>query len=533
MLQFLLEESARRWPDKIALVADGQRLSYAQLDRAANCFARSLRAFGVGRGVHVAVCVENGVEGVVALFGTLKAGAVAMMLHPSVKAAKLGALLDHAESSMLVIGRARLDDAHEWGGKRRSLRTVVVCGRVIDGAAVSLHTLAAPTLVEWERCCSGDDPTCPTPSLGTNDDDVALLLYTSGSSGQPKGVMLTHHGVIAATQSIVTYLGLRFDDVILQVLPLSFGYGITQLLTTFHVGGTLVLERSFAFPQYTLTRLAETRATGFAMVPTIGALLAPLDFSAYDLSALRTVTNAGAALSPAVALQLAEKLPHARLVLMYGQTECMRASFLPPEELPRRPRSVGRGIPGQEHWLVDEHRRRLPPGSLGELVVQGPHVMRGYWKMPEETAQKLLDCGNPRERILFTGDLFFMDDEGWLTFIGRKDDVIKTRGEKVSPREVEDVLHALDGVAEAAVVGVPDAVLGELVRAFVVPRPGMLIDEKIVQRHCAAQLESYAVPRIVDVLSALPRTPNGKVDKQSLRHFTRPVARIVRGDRTA
>jgi acyl-CoA synthetase (AMP-forming)/AMP-acid ligase II len=202
---------------------------------------------------------------------------------------------------------------------------------------------------------------------------------------------------------------------------------------------------------------------------------------------------------------------------MYGQTECIRVTYLPPEEVDRRPESVGRGMPNQEMWIVDEEGRRLPPGSTGELVVRGSHLMRGYWNLPEETERKLRPGPVVGERVLHTGDLFRVDEEGWYRFVARQDDIIKTRGEKVSPREVEDVLHALDGVLSAAVLGVPDALLGQAVHAFVVKKAGAALDEQAVLRHCVKHLEDFAVPRRVEFLEELPKTPNAKIDKNALR----------------
>jgi acyl-CoA synthetase (AMP-forming)/AMP-acid ligase II len=329
--------------------------------------------------------------------------------------------------------------------------------------------------------------------------------------------MHTHLSLLSAMRSIAEYLEIAASDVVLSVLPLSFGYGLTQLLPTFLAGGRIVLERSFAFPQVTLQRMADERCTGFAMVPTIATLFLQNDLARFDLSSLRYVTNAGAGIAPELLKEMRRRLPNVRIFPMYGQTECIRITYLPPEEVDRRPESVGRGMPNQEMWIVDEEGRRLPPGSTGELVVRGSHLMRGYWNLPEETEKKLRPGPIPGERVLHTGDLFRVDAEGWYSFVARKDDVIKTRGEKVSPREVEDVLHALDGVLSAAVLGVPDALLGQAVQAFVVKKAGAALDEQAVLRHCVKHLEDFAVPKRVEFLEELPKTPNAKVDKNALR----------------
>ncbi len=523
LLDQLIEESARRWPERTALVCNGQRLTYAELERTANRFARGMHALGVRRGDRVALCLDNSVEHVVGLCGVWKAGATAMLVNATTKSDKLAHLLNDADAACLIVSGTKLDAVADVLGRAPSLRSLVIAGDAAPGDGMDsarLQEAFTGPAARFEKLASDGDVTPPKKTH--IDQDLALLLYTSGSTGTPKGVMHTHQSVRAVTASIAAYLELEHEDVVLQVLPLSFGYGLTQLLTTFAVGATLVLERSFAFPQVILQRLAAEKATTFAMVPTIAQLLTSTDLSSHNLSALKRLTNAGAALPPTLAKRLREKLPQARLFPMYGQTECIRVTYLPPEEVESRPGSVGRGMPNQELWLVDEEGRRLPPGSTGELVVRGAHVMRGYWKLTEATDEKLRPGPFPGERVLYTGDLFQMDADGWLTFIARKDDIIKTRGEKVSPKEVENVLYALPGVAEAAVVGIPDELLGQAVKAWVALRddPGAdgeaRLDVKAVQRHCAAHLEDFAVPKHIEIVSELPKNQNGKIDKLAL-----------------
>ena len=492
LLASLLEESARRAGSKTALVCGDARTTYAELDSASSRFACVLASRGIAPGDRVALCLDNTQEAVVALFGIWKAGAAALLVNPMTKHDKLDFLLRDSGARGLVAPAKRFEG-------------------LAPEAEPRVRLAPGP---EWNAALAAASAT--PPAVRRAPEELAALLYTSGSTGTPKGVMHSHRTLGSATRSIVQYLELRESDVVLCVLPLSFGYGLSQLLPVFAVGGTLVLERSFAFPQLTLQRLASERATGFALVPTIATILLQNDLSRFDLSALRYVTNAGAGIAPALLAELRAKLPHVALVPMYGQTECIRASYLPPAELERRPGSVGRGIPGQEQWLEDEHGRRLPPGSTGELVLRGEHVMLGYWNQPEASAQKLREGTRPGERVLRTGDLFRQDAEGWLSFVARQDDVIKTRGEKVSPREVENVLLAIEGVLSAAVVGVPDALLGSAVKAFVVKRPGAVLDEKTILRQCSRELEDFAVPKRIEFLDELPKTPNAKIDKQAL-----------------
>jgi Acyl-CoA synthetases (AMP-forming)/AMP-acid ligases II len=299
------------------------------------------------------------------------------------------------------------------------------------------------------------------------------------------------------------------------LLPLSFDYGLYQVLMTFRFGGRLVLERSFAYPAAILRRIEEERVTGFPGVPTIYALLLQMDLSRYDLSSIRYLTNTAAALPPSHVLELRRTFPWARLYSMYGLTETKRTLYLPPEEVERRPASVGIAIPGTEVWIEDEHGNRLGPGEVGELVVRGRHVMRGYWEAPEATAQRFRPGPLPGERVCYTGDLFRMDDDGFLYFIGRKDDIIKSRGEKVAPKEVENVIYELPGVVAVAVVGVPDPILGQAIKAFVVAKNADLTEMQILA-HCRSRLEDFMVPRYVEFRDELPVNTSGKIARREL-----------------
>jgi len=313
------------------------------------------------------------------------------------------------------------------------------------------------------------------------------------------------------------------SDVVLDVLPLSFDYGLYQVLMTFAFGGTLVLEPSFAYPAEVLKTMERERVTGFPGVPTIFAMLARMDLAPYDLSSLRYITNTAAALPVGHIEELRRRFPGVALYSMYGLTETKRTLYLPPEMLDTKPASVGIAIPGTEVWLEDEAGARLGPGHVGELIVRGRHVMRGYWEAPDATAARFRPGPLPGERVCHTGDLFRMDDDGYLYFVGRKDDIIKSRGEKVAPKEVESVLYRLPGVVEAAVVGVPDPILGQAVKAVLVVR-GVTLTAAEVLAHCRRHLEDFMVPKFVEFTDALPRTSSGKVRTSELAHGPRCAA---------
>ncbi|HBW88475.1 MAG TPA: AMP-dependent synthetase, partial [Cyanobacteria bacterium UBA11149] len=279
--------------------------------------------------------------------------------------------------------------------------------------------------------------------------------------------------------------------------------------------GTLILEKGFTFPAAILKRIEEERVTGFPGVPTIYAMLLKMDLSPYDLSSLRYLTNTAAALPGSHIMEIRARFPGVKLFSMYGLTETKRTLYLPPEQLDTRPNSVGIAIPGTEVWIEDEEGKRLGVGEVGELVVRGSHVMRGYWEDPEQTAIRFRPGSIPGERVCYTGDLFRMDDEGFMYFVSRKDDIIKSRGEKVAPKEVENVIYGLSGVREVAVIGVPDSVFGEAVKAFVVVEENGISQTDIL-RHCRTHLEDFMVPKYVELRSELPKTPSGKIKKTDL-----------------
>ena len=510
-LEAFLERSFRESPEKIALVCGTHRYSYRDLEQQSNRLAHALIALGVERGDRVAICLDNCVEAVVSVFAALKAGGVFVMVNPTTKSEKLSFILDNSEARVLVAKGQKLAELGATASQLIHLR-----GAVQVGTAPRPIVLPAARLALWADLLEQYSERLLPPPKNCIDVDLAALIYTSGSTGNPKGVMLTHLNMVAAATSITTYLENRADDVILNVLPLSFDYGLYQVLMALKVGGTLVLEKSFAYPHAVLQRMLDEQVTGFPIVPTMSAILLQMNLPSYRCPSLRYITNTGAALPTEHIVGLRRSFPGVRLFSMFGLTECKRISYLPPDQLDRRPTSVGKAMPNVEVYIVDSQDRRVTAGEVGELVVRGSNVMRGYWKLPEETDRALRPGPVPGERVLYTGDLFRMDSDGFLYWIGRRDDIIKTRGEKVSPKEVEEVLYSLAGVGMAAVVGVPDPVLGQAVKAIIAPREGCKLTEQEILRHCVRHLEDFMVPKLVEFRATLPRTATGKIDRRQL-----------------
>ncbi|MEW6382143.1 MAG: AMP-binding protein [bacterium] len=504
LLHNFLTESAQKYPDKVAVIFRGHRITYGELDRQANRLAWVLIALGVERGDRVAVFLDNSLESVVALFGILKTGAAFVMVSAAAKAGKVELILNHCGARVLI----------SHSGKHDVLDSLAVPGllKIIIGESATRQN---PQDISWAEVMAASADHCPTRQ--NIDLDLAALIYTSGSTGDPKGVTLTHLNMVSAATSIISYLKNTPDDIIMNVLPLSFDYGLYQVLMAIKFGGTVILEKSFLYPYAVIDKMIREKVTGFPLVPTIAAMILQLEsLKNYEFNSLRYITNTGAALSENHIRKLRSIFPQAAIYSMYGLTECKRVSYLPPEELDRRPHSVGKPMPNVETFIVDEQGRKVGPGVVGELVVRGSNVMRGYWCDPEETARVLKAGRYPGETVLYTGDFFRMDEEGYLFFVGRKDDLIKTRGERVAPREVENVLHQIEGVVEAAVIGVPDELLGQAVKAFILSREGKILEEKEIIAHCAARLEFFMVPKYIEFLEEFPRTSTGKIDRKAL-----------------
>lgn len=508
LLQTTLQHSAERLPHKTALVVGPDRITYRQLWETSVRLSNVLRDRGVRRGDRVAIFLDNTWQCVVAVYGTLLADAAFVIINPQTKVDKLIYILNDCSATAMVT------DAHLQGSfvpavvSARGLLTVIVTSGVPAGPS--------PTpMLDFDDALSS----AGADAVGQDNIsiDLSSLIYTSGSTGEPKGVMHAHQSMLFALQSLVEYLRLEEDDRLLCVLPLAFDYGLYQLLMTVHLGATLVLERSFTYPAQVFKVMNEEGVTVFPGVPTVFAmLLATHEKQALQFPSVRRVTNTAAALPTSFNLRLREVFPNADIFRMYGLTECKRVSYLPPEEIDTKPNSVGIAIPGTEVMVLDESGIRVKPGQTGKLYVRGAHVMLGYWNQPDLTAHMLKAGPLTGERVLCTHDLFTVDEDGYLYFVGRSDDIIKTRGEKVSPVEVENAMFAIPGIREVAVVGIPDEVLGQAVRAYVVLQSDSGLNEKQIRAMCMTRMENFMVPKEIILTFELPKTTTGKISKKTL-----------------
>jgi len=503
-----LECSAERTPDKVALAYGGRKFTYSNIESRCNQLANALLAAGLKRSDRIAIYTENSPEAVIAIFAALKAGGIFVVINPTTKVEKLSYILNHCRATVLITTEKKLEEI--WPAIPY-LPTIVI----VDGQDLDAPSDRKKQILSLERIFATESS--HRPAKPCIDIDLAALIYTSGSTGKPKGVMMTHLNVGSAASSITNYLENTSDDVIINLLPLAFDYGLYQLLMAFKMGATLVLERGFTYPFAVIETLIREKVTGLPLVPTISSILLQLDLRKYSFPDLRYITNTAAALPTEHIRQLREIFPLVKIYSMYGLTECKRVSYLPPDQIDTRPRSVGRGMPNEEVYIVDDNGKRLAAGEVGELVVRGANVMKGYWEAPEETAKVLRDGGFAwPEKVLYTGDLFTADEEGYLYWIGRKDDIIKTRGEKVSPKEVEEVLYSFPAVADAAVIGVPDEILGSAIKAFVTLKSGASTTAEQLLRHCKEHLEDFMVPKYLEISQSMPKTGSGKISKRDL-----------------
>ena len=498
-------------PDAQALVYQGQRLNYAALATQVETAAQTLLACGIDRDERVAVYLEKRIEAVVALFGAAAAGAVFVPVNPLLKPEQVAYILADCNVRILVTSVDRLLGLVNVLQQCRDLHTVVVVG-----AATPLPPLPGIHILFWNDAVN---VTAWTPVHRRIDSDMAAILYTSGSTGRPKGVVLSHRNMVAGAVSVAGYLENTAQDRILVALPLSFDYGLSQLTTAFHTGAAVVLM-NYLLPRDIVRMVESERITGLAAVPPLWQQLVQQVWPA--ASGLRYVTNSGGALQRSTLDKMRSVFPGTQIYLMYGLTEAFRSTFLPPSELDQRPDSIGRAIPNAEVTVVRPDGTLCKPNEPGELVHRGALVSLGYWNDPEKTAERFKPLPGREQALPFaeiavwSGDTVRMDEEGFLYFIGRDDDMIKVSGYRVSPHEVEEVVYATGMVTEAAAIGVQHPHFGQAV-VVVVSRSDGLSPQALIKA-CQRHLPSYMVPSHVEEWEgSLPRNPNGKIDRKLLQ----------------
>mgnify|MGYP000352283006 CR=1 FL=1 len=515
----IIDATAAAAPGAVALEHDTTSMSYAELAQAIHRFANGALALGLGRGERVAIYLEKRFESVVAMFGAMAAGGVAVPVNPALKPAQVAHILRDCTVRVLVTSEQRL------GALLPELTACAGLDAVITlGPAAKAQTAATsrPRMHAWERLL--DAPQAAAHRL--IDSDMAAIFYTSGSTGKPKGVVVSHRNLVAGARSVAGYLENNRNDALLAALPLSFDAGFSQLTTAFQAGARVALL-NYLLPQDVVQAIDRHRITGLTAVPPLYIQLARMEWPAGALASLRYFANTGGHMPREVLAVLRQRLPGARPYLMYGLTEAFRSTYLHPDQVERRPDSIGRAIPNAEVLVLRPDGTRCAPDEPGELVHRGPLVAQGYWNDPAATAARfrplpvgalgLPDGLTLPEIAVFSGDTVRADAEGFLYFVGRGDGMIKTSGYRVSPTEIEEVLYASGLVAECAVFGLPDEVRGQTIAAVVVPHPGVALAADRVTDYCRQALPAYMLPSRVLIQDApLPRNANGKIDRAAI-----------------
>ena len=519
LLPELIAAAAAREPDARALTDGLVSLTYAELSSAVDRFAAGVIGLGLLRGERVAIYLEKRFEAVVASFGATAAGAVFVPLNPLLKPEQVAFIMKDCDVRVLVTSPERLALLTDVLGRCDALRHVVMTG----GGQAPEPAPQTLGLMTWGALLAG----APGPRHRVIDIDMAAILYTSGSTGQPKGVVLSHRNMVAGAKSVASYLENTAADTLLAALPLSFDAGFSQLTTAFHVGARVVLL-NYLMPRDVLKAMQRERVTGLTAVPPLNIQLAQMAWPDAIGESLRYFANTGGHMPRETLGLLRQRVPNSRPFLMYGLTEAFRSTYLPPEEVDRRPDSIGKAIPNAEILVLRADGRPCETNEPGELVHRGALVGMGYWNDAEKTAERyklLPTCAAGREAGLqlpefavYSGDTVRRDADGFIYFIGRRDEMIKTSGYRVSPTEVEEVLYATTLVGECVAFGVDSPTLGQAIQVIATPPPdARLLDAIAVLAACRARMPAYMVPAGIEAgVGPLPRNPNGKIDRKLL-----------------
>ncbi|SDY57472.1 acyl-CoA ligase (AMP-forming), exosortase A-associated [Lysobacter sp. yr284] len=506
-----LRRQARDFPDAIALEHDGQTCGYAQLDRDVGALAAGLRGHGFQAGERIALYHDKSIRMVAMLLAILRAGCIAVPVNPKLKPAQVRHVLRDSGASAVVATALR---AAELGRHKALARARVL---LTDSRPPAPAASAAPGLY-WEDCLAA---AAAPPPASPIDADVALLIYTSGSTGLPKGVVVSHRNLVAGAESVVAYLGIDRDEVILGLLPLSFDAGFSQLSTALVAGARLVLH-NYASARFVPALCAASKVSLITAIPPLWAQLAAAPWGEHART-LRTIANTGGHMPASLLRSLRAVFAQARPFLMYGLTEAFRSTYLDPAQIDRRPDSIGKAIPNAEILVLRPDGSRCAPGEHGELVHRGALVTLGYWNNRAKTRERFrplprsISPGALPEYAVWSGDIVRADEDGYLYFVGRRDELMKISGYRVSPTEIEKALMRFGGIREAVVFGVDDEALGTAPVALLVPQDASF-DLAAALAHCKRELAGYMVPRLA-VCAALAHSANGKIDRAGSREL--------------
>jgi acyl-CoA ligase (AMP-forming) (exosortase A-associated) len=511
LLHDLISQSAQRYSEHPAAQIGKQMLTYRELDEAISAVATGLVNNGLLRGERVAIYLPKSIECVTGIFGTAAAGGVFVPINPILKAQQVQHILRDSGARVLLTSASRLSTLEGMSGTCPDLKLIVLTDESTSDVGTSKIELATYT----EFCTPGES------RQSINANDLAAIFYTSGSTGLPKGVMLSHRNIVTGAVSVSSYLENTHDDCILAVLPFSFDAGFSQLTTGFHSGATVVML-DYLLPGDVGRVAAEHRITGITGVPPLWSRLAEIKWPDAARKHMRYFATTGGVMPRNVLDSLRTTFPHAKPFLMYGLTEAFRSTYLAPNEIDRRPDSIGKAIPNAEVLVLKEDGTPCEPGEIGELVHCGPLVALGYWQAPARTAKRFRPVpgrfgpDNKPEIGVWSGDSVLMDADGFLYFKGRRDEMIKTSGYRVSPSEIEESIMTSGLVTEIVALGLPDEKLGQFIVVVAVAADDDVTSEQLFD-FCRNQFPLYMLPAKILWQDALPRNANGKFDRVLLK----------------
>lgn len=504
-----LHETAAKMAGKPAYYFKDQATTYGELDRAVTKFADGLHKLGVSKGDHIALLLGNSPHFIIGMYGALKAGTTVIPINPIYTPDEIGYILNNGDVKVVIALDLLVPLLEKMNPMLTSIEHLVICETQQDNGGIDISKLAIyPKIKSFSHLVAAGDLDFTGPNV--DEDDTALILYTSGTTGKPKGAMLTHKNLYSNAKDVSDYLRISEDDRVVTVLPMFHVFCLTVVLNApLMNGGTLLIVPKFS-PKEVFRLVKKYEATVFAGVPTMYNFLQQYpDGNPEDLKSLRLSISGGAAL-PVALLKDFERKFNVRVSEGYGLSEASPVTCFNPLDRPRKPGSIGTSILNVENKVVDEMGDEVPVGQVGELIVRGPNVMKGYYKLPEETTAVLKDGW------LYTGDLARRDDEGYFYIVDRKKEMIIVGGYNVYPREVEEVLFAHPDVVEAAVIGVPDPNQGEVVQCFVVKKNESLTEEDLIA-YSTEHLAKYKVPKVIEFLDELPKNTTGKILRRALK----------------
>lgn len=507
LVHHFLQKAADTFPNKIAVIHNKNRLTYSLINQYSNSLANFLIRQDIKKGDRVGIFIDNSIEYIISYFAILKIGAIAVALNTEYTLDSLIYVLNDCSIKGLLCHKRKLNIIKKVLPHVPSLNFVILDDEISEDSSIPklIGNLSIKTIVNSES----QNP----PSINVIDCDIASIVYTSGSTGKPKGVTLSHLNLVTNTKSINAYLKLTQEDKILVVLPFHYCYGKSLLHTHFMVGGTVVLDNRFAYPNVVLETMKQEQVTGFSGVPsTFQILLNHSSFANQSFPHLRYITQAGGAMAPHITKKLMESLPDKKIFIMYGATEASaRLSYLEPSELNRKLGSIGKAIPNVELSIIKENGEKAGINKIGEIVARGSNIMQGYWNDPEETSQILKNDG------YYTGDLARMDEEGFIYIVGRKKDMIKVGGNRVSAKAIEEIIIQYPDIDEVAIIGIEDTILGEAIKAYIVPKTDTIIVEENIRKFCLQRMPQYMQPKFYQFAASLPKNNSGKILKEILR----------------